>query len=384
MDPHARAAVLVGHLGPFDPHSRLDARERGDRSLALIQRFGSALNPNLHFHMLVLDGVYRRDVATGSSAVRAGAPSAEELERLVRRITKRIGRSLERAGLIAHDIENAYLVFDPSEEDPIHGLLGHSITYWIATGPREGQKVFTLQTMPADPQSAARRDVAESTGFSLHAGVAAKGSQRDKIEHLARKHCAAPDRHRPACADGAWPGALCAEDSSRTSSRDSPPWCRPRYHGVFEPASPDRPRIVPKTRAAGTTDRSEPSVTDRQRALTWAQRLKQVLAIEIETCRRCGGRLRVIASLSRRRRSSSGFSSTSAAMPSPSIPAIRAARRPSAICRSDHRSTALGHRAATGPSWFEVARPPRPAPFPAQLRRFRRPNDRLPGRLGSP
>src|SRR5690606_2782624 len=29
----------------------------------------------------------------------------------------------------------------------------------------------------------------------------------------------------------------------------------------------------------------------------WAQRLKRVFAIEIETCRRCGGRLRVIASI---------------------------------------------------------------------------------------
>ena len=27
--------------------------------------------------------------------------------------------------------------------------MGHSITYWIAVGPRAGQKVFTLQTVPA-------------------------------------------------------------------------------------------------------------------------------------------------------------------------------------------------------------------------------------------
>jgi len=32
-------------------------------------------------------------------------------------------------------------------------------------------------------------------------------------------------------------------------------------------------------------------------ALTWAQRLKRVFAIDIEVCRRCGGRLRVIASI---------------------------------------------------------------------------------------
>jgi hypothetical protein len=75
--------------------------------------------------------------------------------------------------------------YKPSEEPPIHGLLGYSITYRIATVPREGQKVFTLQTIPADPETS-RRDVAESSGFSLRAGVAAKGLQRDQIEHLAK------------------------------------------------------------------------------------------------------------------------------------------------------------------------------------------------------
>jgi hypothetical protein len=77
----------------------------------------------------------------------------EELNGLVQRIAERIGRSLERSGLITRDLENAYLAFDPSEEVPMHGLLGHSITYRIATGPREGQKVFTLQTLPADRRS---------------------------------------------------------------------------------------------------------------------------------------------------------------------------------------------------------------------------------------
>ena len=32
-------------------------------------------------------------------------------------------------------------------------------------------------------------------------------------------------------------------------------------------------------------------------ALSWAQRLKRVFAIDIERCRRCGGKLRVIASI---------------------------------------------------------------------------------------
>jgi hypothetical protein len=73
-----------------------------------------------------------------------------------------------------------------------------------------------------------------------------------------------------------------------------------RYHGVFAPASPDRARVVPGIRGAAANEADErgvASATGRRRALTWAQRLKRVFAIDIETCRSCGGRLRVIASI---------------------------------------------------------------------------------------
>ena len=70
-----------------------------------------------------------------------------------------------------------------------------------------------------------------------------------------------------------------------------------RYHGVFAPASPDRAEIVPRTHAVAATERGEVSVSDRQQAMSWAQRLKRVFAIDIETCQQCGGRLRVIASI---------------------------------------------------------------------------------------
>ena len=43
----------------------------------------------------------------------------------------------------------------------------------------------TLQTLPAEPD-APRPQVAESSGFSLHAGIAATASQRETLEHLAR------------------------------------------------------------------------------------------------------------------------------------------------------------------------------------------------------
>jgi hypothetical protein len=58
--------------------------------------------------------------------------------------------------------------------------------------------------------------------------------------------------------------------------------------------------VVPATRAAAalnSNEPGEPSAADRQHSLTWAQRLQRVFAIDIEVCRGCGGRLRVIASI---------------------------------------------------------------------------------------
>jgi len=285
-------------------------------AVTLIQRFGSALNLNVHFHLLVLDGVYRRAGEGRLVFVLLPPPTAGELQRLVQQIAERIGRSLERAGLITRDIENAYLAFDPAEEPPVHGLLGASITYRIATGPREGQKVFTLQTLPPEPDRP-RPAVAECSGFSLHAGIAAKPSQGDKIERLAR-YVSRP----PVATDRlALTGSGHVRYALKTPYRDGtthvifepqdfiarlaalvpkPRAHLTRYHGVFAPASPDRARIVPGARTAAANQASqsdELSATDRQRGLTWAQRLKRVFAIDIETCRQCGGRLRVVASI---------------------------------------------------------------------------------------
>ena len=55
-------------------------------------------------------------------------------------------------------------------------LLGHAITYRIGVGPQAGRKVFTLQTVPArDPEDRSGDPVGKVAGFSLHAGVAARG-----------------------------------------------------------------------------------------------------------------------------------------------------------------------------------------------------------------
>jgi hypothetical protein len=134
-------------------------------AVTLIQRFGSALNLNIHFHMLFLDGVYRVD-GTGAAVFRqSAAPSAPDLQALLERIALRIGQTLEKRGLIERDIENAWLAED-GEGGPLDDLLGHSITYCIAVGPRAGQKLFTLQAAYALMAASVR--VWRATAWSRH------------------------------------------------------------------------------------------------------------------------------------------------------------------------------------------------------------------------
>jgi hypothetical protein len=89
--------------------------------------------------MLVLDGVYRKN-GNGSEGrprfVPVAEPTPEALQVLVQAIAERIGRALEHGGLIARDVENAYLVFDPSEEAPINTSWGTR----LPTGSRPGRE----------------------------------------------------------------------------------------------------------------------------------------------------------------------------------------------------------------------------------------------------
>jgi hypothetical protein len=155
-------------------------------AVTLIQRFGSALNLNLHFHVLFLDGVYV-DGANGSSPQFrwVKAPTSAELTQLTHTIAQRVGRCLERQGLLERDAENSYLGGDALEAGPLDELLGHSITYRIAVGPHAGRKVFTLQTLP-DCNESVDAAVGKVAGFSLHAGVAARAHERKKLERLCR------------------------------------------------------------------------------------------------------------------------------------------------------------------------------------------------------
>ena len=85
-------------------------------AVTLFQRFGSALNLNLHFHMIFLDGIYVDGTNGSSTRFRwVKAPTSAELTQLTHTIAHRVGRFLERQGLLERDAENSYLAGDSME-----------------------------------------------------------------------------------------------------------------------------------------------------------------------------------------------------------------------------------------------------------------------------
>ena len=94
---------------------------------------------------------------------------------------------LEERRLIERDIENAWLAAG-TEAGPLDDLIGRSITYRIAVGPRAGQKLFTLQLLPASPptEEGDPSGAVRAAGFSWHASVAIAPHQRGKLERLCR------------------------------------------------------------------------------------------------------------------------------------------------------------------------------------------------------
>jgi hypothetical protein len=92
-----------------------------------------ALNLNIHFHMLFLDGVYIDSTGgTRTRFRRVKAPTSDELTQLTHAIARRIA----------------------------HHLLGSSITYRIAIGPNRDAKYSRCRRCPtAGPTSPDRKRV---------------------------------------------------------------------------------------------------------------------------------------------------------------------------------------------------------------------------------
>ena len=75
---------------------------------------------------------------------------------------------------------------DTDPEGALTPLQAAACTYRIAFGPRAGQKVLTLQTVPNRMTPSTSQRCVNAQGFSLHAEVRFAINQRHQLEHLCR------------------------------------------------------------------------------------------------------------------------------------------------------------------------------------------------------
>ena len=294
--------------------------------MTLIQRFGSALNLNLHFHVLFVDGVFSPKSNGELRFHRVNAPTSKELNALVATISERVARYLERQGWLVRDEQSDHLnlAMDDEEGATLQQLQGHSITYRIAMGPQVGRKVLTVQTIPAwEEDDCGTGQLGKVGGFSLHAGVAVNTRERKKLERICRyiSRPALSEARLELTDQGMVSYAL------KTAYRDGtthvvfepldfmaklaalvpkPRTNLTRFHGVLAPNSRYRESVTPLSvrqvkPASADVEADGPDEPDlragRRKGLCWAMRLKRVFNIDVSVCSVCGGPMRIIASI---------------------------------------------------------------------------------------
>ena len=307
--------TIESHLIKKAGYTRTTARTG---AVTLIQRFGSSLNLNVHFHVLFLDGVFIDDENNGQRFKPVTLHQTSEIVELAHKISVRLAGYLERAGLIEGDVESQNLAEDALNAGEMSDHQGHSVKYRICVGPQKGRKVFTLQTLPAMQDDIERGTLLGNvSGFSLHAGVAAKADERDKLERLCRYIARPPVSTKRL--------SLTVEGNIRyelkTPYRDGtthiifepldfmsklaalvpvPRVNLTRYHGIFAPNSRHRSEIIIKPQVKVVVG-DEPSLEGeespgkKRAAMTWAQCLKRAFKIDIVICEICKGPAKVIA-----------------------------------------------------------------------------------------
>jgi hypothetical protein len=177
-------------------------------AVAIIQRFGSALNLNPHTHALVVDGVFADG---GSGELRfhaADPPTDEEMDRVLRTVERRIRRLLARRGVVDRDDGDGAADRWAEEAPVLAGLAGASVQGRVALGPRAGAEIRRCGDPPdflVLSSSVLGPCHARANGFDLHAGVVVPGRDRARLERLCRYALRPPVAHDRGPRDEQWP-----------------------------------------------------------------------------------------------------------------------------------------------------------------------------------
>src|SRR5215470_17709957 len=163
-------------------------------SVTFIQRFGSVLNLNLHFHCVFMEGVYldRTDEGRKPRFLAGEPPSNTDVAEVVRKISRRVIRMLCRLGYLETDMEAPVATgYDPLRDTApeLARTMAASVQQRIAFGARAGQQVRRIGSGCGAEGEAPQLTgpcCASVNGFSLHANTAIPAHRRDELERLIR------------------------------------------------------------------------------------------------------------------------------------------------------------------------------------------------------
>lgn len=285
-------------------------------SATFIQRFGSSLNLNIHYHILFIEGVWldRSNQNVKPKFIKLPPPTDDQILLVVARISQRIIRLLRKEGYLdTNTIEFISTNHDPLfEEEPEHARsMSASIRHMIAFGERAGQKVRTLKA-PAfgcegEKAKLVKQRCATINGFSLHADVRIKARRRDKLETLVRYTARGAFSHKRLSEDKN--GDLLYELKTPWSDGTTHIKLSPmelieklcaliplprfnlfRYSGVLAPNSKLRKHVIPNPVVSepDSMNEGESDATLPSAKYSWSQLLARSFNIDMNKCPSCG------------------------------------------------------------------------------------------------
>jgi hypothetical protein len=263
--------------------------ERGGRggSVTVIQRFGSDLRLNVHFHLLALDGVFVDEPGGGRRFVTIAAPTHDEMHELLAVIVKRITLLLDSRGLADHD----------AIDDDAAALAAAARSVRGAGAAQHAPDDHA----PDDTASSTSRLKARIDQFDLDASTEVGHRRRDRLEPLCRYLLRPPlaDRRLRDLGNAHIALELKTPWSNGTKWITMPVTIflerlcslvpRPRkntilYRGVLAAHAKDRARVVPRPDLPGP------------RNTTWCELMKHGLGVDVLACP-CGARMRHVATV---------------------------------------------------------------------------------------
>jgi hypothetical protein len=283
-------------------------RKSQSGGVVFIQRLGGALNLNVHFHAIFLDGAYSECPETDKLLFHglAGDLRSEDIAATVKKIALRAIKMLRKEGLLDDEAGD-------SEPDGIGLCDGASIKNMIAYGARAGQRVRRLRLNVSGTEPVIRGElVAEMHGFNLKADKLVKAHQRWKLARLVRYVARPPiavDRlvssddgksvrylMKNPWSDGTQEILLSGIELIEKLAAAVPPprGHLVRYFGVLAPNAAWRRHVVlvPKPKARDATGKLQASVTQRA---SWARLASRAFGLDLTKCELCGGPVRRIA-----------------------------------------------------------------------------------------